>query len=319
MSHRFYSEPLTRCARRKGWLRVCLGWVLDQVIWLVLMMALAGVLWGLFCLWEWFTMAEGAGSALAVVGGGMPLPLAVVALPKGLVILGLVVVGGGIIIGLAIAKTEQGGRVRPTNVSPPPPAPIKGRSEAILRELREAMAREPWCEACKTWHAADGCVEAEVEKNRLEALDHGADPLETPVGAPGLNGEEMGRILAACLVQARGVRERVVSAQRSLSVEDYGAALLAAHDEQSLLIGCLDGLVERLSGVVKPEVRINWVDGLTPAVREMQARVAEMTRERPEYRGVPREGHCGLHPVRGAGDVRPDMLKHEQRTGEEAA
>lgn len=86
-----------------------------------------------------------------------------------------------------------------------------------------------------------------------------ADPMEAAV--PGLDVKDLRRVLRACEVEARRVRELMASAQRTLSVDDHGDALRAGQDAQSMVIGCLQGLQERLTTanaeVCPPKERLN--------------------------------------------------------------
>ena len=56
--------------------------------------------------------------------------------------------------------------------------------------------------------------------------------------------EDLQRVHESLLVTMREVQGLVSSAQRSLSVEDYGAALDVAFEKTSLCVGCMEGLTK---------------------------------------------------------------------------
>lgn len=74
------------------------------------------------------------------------------------------------------------------------------------------------------------------------------------VAGTGLDEGELRRIVGACVAQAKTVMALMVSADLCLEAEEYDDLMRSARDGQSMLIGCLRGLGERLVETANAEV-----------------------------------------------------------------
>lgn len=67
------------------------------------------------------------------------------------------------------------------------------------------------------------------------------------VGRQRIEPDDLLRIYQSLRITLQEARACVASAQRTLSVEDYGEALQAAFEKLSLSIGCVEGLEDKMS------------------------------------------------------------------------
>jgi hypothetical protein len=130
----------------------------------------------------------------------------------------------------------------------------------ILLAVRKVEENERWCEGLR-----------QRELQRRQRLEKAArfwdektgeekgweDEEQTVRGERAeVRGEELRHIVGALIVETCSARDYVRKAQGDLSVEDYGAKLVAAEASLHLVIGCLGGLIERMKdegGMMKNE------------------------------------------------------------------
>ena len=197
-NERFFSEPVTRCVRRRTW-----G---ETVLALLTLLGLA-----VLCGWLWSVVRDAVPNLRTEVSALPFMPLAMAPVSVNAVIAVTMTVATGLMF-WAIAAMRQNGQW-----------------------IEEERGR---------WR--------ELRSGRVADM---ADPLASMPTV--LTSEDMHRILTACAAEGREIRRLMVGAASLKDLDDRIDVLETATHKMHILIGCVEGLCERLQPTTeKEEVRI---------------------------------------------------------------